>query len=399
MKNNEVNSKRESSKLIRFIQDNYTHNESPAPWRKIYRNVVFDSDLKKNELLTYLAILKECYKVGASESSKGKLIWQSTIAKLANISKSNIGNPIKGLEDKGYITRQGSSYKITKKGCSKQDYLPIPISHFDGIQVDKTKYINSLKALLLSFGNDTLPTMRDCKNKMPKIERQQYKTIKSIRQGRSDVQIYESLQDLKVIKVNSSSSEELSVKVVDKIGLTKTTKQDEVLEVLELMGKIYNKEFSLSDNRDITFNILTKYSKGDILKVATYLKPKWDNDTMRVNLRPSTIFKEQYFKKYLEEAKTYRSGENLENAYLLPLKHREVIDNQVVENFIDDSYYHIFQYRTCKEGNMKGSGRRLCRLGKAIKILIRCMDTEEKFNATREFIYLYNKEETLNQVA
>ena len=48
---------------------------------------------------------------------------------------------------------------------------------------------------------------------------------------------------------------------------------------------------------------------------------------------------------------------------------------------------------------MRGSGQRLCRFGKDIKIMIRVMDNQEKYNATREYIYLYNKEGTLNQVA
>jgi len=105
------------------------------------------------------------------------------------------------------------------------------------------------------------------------------------------------------------------------------------------------------------------------------------------------------FKNYLSDAKEFKNGESLENAYLLKLEHKQVIDSKVTQYFIDDSLYHIFEYLVDKQGNLKGNSIKLVRYGRDIKKLIRVGDTNEKFNGVREYIYLYNKEATLSQVS
>jgi uncharacterized phage protein (TIGR02220 family) len=358
-------------------------------FRKMFHNIILDSKLTTNDIAIYLSIIKENYYLNNSR-------WysQERLSKTTRIAQPNITKHVKELESKGYIGfKRGfkSSYSV-KTQPSK--FLPLTCKHLEGLSVNKKLYVDTLRLIILSSGNNTLPPLKVCKKRFTKMEKRYYKKLKDLRQGRSDVQLFESLKDLKVVQpeLTSSLSEGFEMNVVEE------NIEEKVEEVINFMSKLYKREFNLSDNRKITLNILSKYTMGDVIKVSTYLKTQWDNDTMRRRLRPSTIFKEDLFKKYLGEAKEFKDGENLENAYLLKLEHRELIDAQVVQHFIDDSVYHFFIYRLDKQGNREGNAVRHVCYGKDVKRAFKIQVMTEKYGGVREVIYLYDKEGTLEQV-
>jgi uncharacterized phage protein (TIGR02220 family) len=372
------------------IYDNKDSDGKDIKFRKLFHNVILDSTSTTNDIAIYLGILKENYYL-----NKNRWYSQKRLGETTRIAQPNITKHVKELEIKGYIgfkTGWKSSYSVKSQN---NKFYPLTCEHFEGLGINKKIYIDTLRLIILSSGNDKLPPMKTCQKRFTKMEKRYYKILKELRQGRSDVELYESLKDLSVVqpKLTSSLSEVFEMNVVEE------TIEERVEEVINFMSTLFNRDFDLKDNRNITLKILSKYTKNDVIKVCTYLKTQWDNDTMRRNLRPSTIFKEVYFKNYLSDAKEFKNGESLENAYLLKLEHKQVIDSQVTQYFIDDSLYHIFQYSVDKQGNLKGSSIKLVSYGRGIKRLIRVGDTNEKHNGVREYIYLYNKEGTLNQVA
>ena len=377
------------SELNIHLQETIFSNKK-IKFRKLFHNVILNSKLTTNDIAMYLAILKENYYINRSR-------WysQKRLAITTNIKQPNITKHVEKLEREGYVDFKlgfKSSYIVKSQ---KEQFLPLTCKHLEGLNINKKLFVDTLRLLILSSGNDALPPLKACKRRFSKMERRYYKRLKDLRQGRSDVQIYDSLSDLKVAqpKLTLSLSEGFEMNVVEE------TIEEKVEEVINFMSTLFNRDFDLKDYRSITLKILRKYNKNDVIKVCTYLKTQWDNDTMRRNLRPITIFKEDLFKNYLSDAKEFKNGESLENAYLLKLEHKQVIDSQVTQYFIDDSLYHIFEYLVDKQGNLKGSSIKLVRYGRDIKKLIRVGDTNEKFNGVREYIYLYNKEATLSQVS
>lgn len=192
MNNKKYYEEHELSYLFQHIQEYETFNEH---WRGIYRNVILDTSLSTNHVITYLYIYKICYKKG-----NWFPISLSRLSNETNIKKPNLSKIINKLEEKEYLFREFNgkySYKIPE--LKEEEFLPISLNCFDTMLNNKKLFVEILRALLLSWGNDKLPAYGVCKKRMGNLTRRYYNKLRKVHNGQSDVILYESLTDPNIL--------------------------------------------------------------------------------------------------------------------------------------------------------------------------------------------------------
>jgi biotin operon repressor len=203
----------EYSPLFAYTKENITIEGNE--WSKLYTPVLFDIELTMNDKATYLAILSKCYKVGHKtkknkDSEKReevyKAITQKELGEITSISSKNIHRSISRLRGKGYILERLGSKSITyhliemiKEDGSEEAFLPIPIEYFLNLGQNRRLFIDYIKVLLLSWGNDKLPTRASCLNRFSSLSKKEYYKLKEIHNGLSDVSIYENLINVEIL--------------------------------------------------------------------------------------------------------------------------------------------------------------------------------------------------------
>ena len=168
-----------------------------------------------------------------------------------------------------------------------------------------------------------------------------------------------------------------SIKVVDKIELSNNN-QDKVQQVLHLMSSTYGRTFDSKSDITITSNILEHYTMDDVKRVIFYLNTKWDNDTMRSNLRPSTIFKNDIFNRHLTDARSSDMGKNEYSNNVAELVHGEEIDCAKANKLDDDAVYGIYKFEANANGERSNYKEALTQYGKDIKIMAKSQVSRAK---------------------
>jgi uncharacterized phage protein (TIGR02220 family) len=385
MSEKEYKGEYEYSELFIHIDRTIISNKG-VKWRKGFFNAIFDNELTRNDLVVYLSILKENYFLDQMWS-----IRQNKLVETTRIKQSNIGLHTSKLVEKGYIDmKEGFNFSYSVKEQNGK-FLSLTKEHFKGLSINKKLYIDTLRLIVLSSGNDTLPPMKNCKKRFPKIDKRYYKVLKDLRQGRSDVQLYESLKDLKVVKPIATSSLSESVKM-DLVETTPT--KNEVEEVFNFMndvfGRIGERAFKPKDFEKITLKVLQNNSIESVLGVISNRFERWDNDTMRQHLNPSTIFRSANFNKYLDDFKDTKIGQTRVNTFNLNLKHNEEFTSDNTQILINTDTYNLFEFRTDKEGNKTGSPNKMVRYGNGVRRLINAQNIYKNYNGVREYLYYYN---------
>ena len=147
----------------------------------------------------------------------------------------------------------------------------------------------------------------------------------------------------------------------------------DVIDVIEFMNGLYNRGFD-PDSKSSTINLrnrLKEHSIKDIkLVIANRYKVWKDDETMKIHLNPTTIFRPSKFDKYLEEARSTRVGESFVAAENINLNHGDEITEEISNTFIDNDTYNIKIYETDGEGNRRSNGVRATRYGRDIKKMI-----------------------------
>jgi uncharacterized phage protein (TIGR02220 family) len=385
MSDKEYKGEYEYSELYIHINRTIISNKD-VKWRKGFFNAIFDNELTRNDLVVYLSILKENYFLDRMRS-----IRQNKLVETTRIKQSNIGSHTSKLEEKGYIgMKEGFNFSYSVKD-KKVKFLPLTREHFKGLSINKKLYINTLRLIILSSGNDTLPPLENCKKRFPKMEKRYYKVLKDLRQGRSDIQLYESLKDLKVAQpiVTSTLSEIFEMDVVETTPI-----ENQVEEVFNFMndvfGRIGERAFKPKDFEKITLKVLKDNSIESVKGVIANRSERWNNGTMRQHLNPNTIFKLANFNKYLEDLEDTKIGQTRVNTFNLNLKHKEEFTSDNTQRLINTDTYNIFMYTTDKEGNNRGVSKKIVRYGMDIKKMITVSDSGEKYNGVREHRYYYN---------
>jgi biotin operon repressor len=183
----------EQSKLFQFIEENVTNYKY---WRGVYNHVILDSSLNTNDIIVYLNIYKLAYKKGNWFPIS---YWKLT--RETNMKKANLSKCISKLEDKGYINRElNYKYSYSIPINRKTSMLQIPTEFFDNMLINKKLFVNTLRALMLSYGNDIVPSYSACVSKMGSLDKRYYSKLKNIHNGLSDVSLYNSLEDIEALE-------------------------------------------------------------------------------------------------------------------------------------------------------------------------------------------------------
>lgn len=168
-------------------------------YKKVCKDIVLDTELSKNDLAIYLAILR-CTNFDNTYTK----ITGAMITSITGIAQPNQRKSLSKLEDKGYIFWQGvdSGIEYVLGDISKR-YIRLPLEYFGGLRNDINNYVRKLRYLSLSSGNDGLPKLSTC-NRQTKISREEYRILKTYENSR-DVKLYESLQMTTSNKVKKQS--------------------------------------------------------------------------------------------------------------------------------------------------------------------------------------------------
>lgn len=369
-------------------------------FRKVYKDVILGNNLNNNDVAVYLTMLKISWTIeGQKDKRENKIednfypISQATIEKHSGINKVNVGKHIDKLIKLGHITMKSDDnnnhYRISKhksNDVKEGQFLRLPLNYFNEMKLNRKLYVHTLRAILLSSGNSQVNSSAG------KIfNRRYYNELKSIHNGRTDIELYESLKDLSVVKTNNkatSSSKDVELKI---------SLKDRVKEVFEFLNMVCKKyghdEFKSQDHMKITTTILGMYEVDEIKKVIANRFDHWNGDAnMNQHLKPKTLFKPHLFKDYLKDFQNTDKGLELVNYSNLNIKNGEEIDYLNVNQFVDNQTYNLKMFLTDKEGNKRGSSSKVVRYGRGIRKMINAQDTNEKYNGVREYLYYYNDE-------
>lgn len=168
-------------------------------YKKVCKDIVLDTELSKNDLAIYLAILR-CTNFDNTYTK----ITGAMITSITGIAQPNQRKSLSKLEEKGYIFWQGvnSSIEYVLGDISKR-YIRLPLNYFSGLKHDINNYVRKLRYLALSSGNDGLPKLATC-NRHTNISREEYRILKTY-ESKTDVDIYELLKITGSNKVKKQS--------------------------------------------------------------------------------------------------------------------------------------------------------------------------------------------------
>jgi uncharacterized phage protein (TIGR02220 family) len=327
-------------------------------FRKVYKDVILDNNLNNNDVVVYLTMLKISWTIeGQKDKRQNKIednfypISQATIEKFSSINKVNVGKHINKLLSLGHIKRisddNNNHYRISKhkiNNLKEGQFLRLPLNYFDEMKLNRKLYVHTLRAILLSSGNSQVNSSAS------KIfNRRYYNELKSIHNGRTDIELYESLKDLSVLQTNNkatSSSKDVELKISLKISL-----KERVSEVFEFLNKQCRKyghdEFKSQDHMKITTTILGLYEVDEVKEVIANRFSRWNGDiNMNQNLKPKTMFKPHLFKDYLKDFQDTDKGLELVNYSNLKIENDEEIDNLNVTQFVDNQTYNLKMFLT-----------------------------------------------------
>ena len=156
-------------------------------YKKVDIDIILDTELTKNDLAVYLAILR-----AVNFNGNHTVITNKTITKYTGIKQDKQSRHIEKLMNKGYVYRMPSNggYKYIVGEISNR-FIKVTLDGFNNLESNVIDYTRKLRYLALSDGNDQLPSKATVDKRFP-TTRQEYRIMKSYSSD-SDVDIYGSL--------------------------------------------------------------------------------------------------------------------------------------------------------------------------------------------------------------
>tara|TARA_R110002050_G_C8865007_1_gene507708 strand:- start:112 stop:744 length:633 start_codon:yes stop_codon:yes gene_type:complete len=182
-----------TSEFFSYIKEEVINSEEI--YKRLDYQIVFDNRLTKTDLAIYLAILKE-----SSFKDMFKHISHKVITEITGVAQPNQARAIDKLEELGYIeiqTGQGKEYKVN---IPASNFLALSLESFDGLYKNVKNYIRNLKSLMLSNGNNKVPSIETCRKKLGKLNFREYKEYQAITNILDDIEIYKELNGIKIQK-------------------------------------------------------------------------------------------------------------------------------------------------------------------------------------------------------
>ena len=141
-------------------------------YKKIDKEVILDFSLSKRDLSIYLAIVHE-----SSFSRDWREISHHSIMNLTGVSQPNQSVAIKRLLEKNYLeVREGNKYNQYKIKRNPKKYFRLGLEQFEGLKNYKL-FTRRLRTLVLSNGNENIPSLKRCKEICNKITYKERRAI------------------------------------------------------------------------------------------------------------------------------------------------------------------------------------------------------------------------------
>jgi len=160
-------------------------------YKKVDYKVVLDGRLTTNDVAVYLSILKA---ISYTEGYKTKISSQY-IKDSCGIVRQSQTKSLQRLNDAGYLEVTAGRYEnaFTLKNLNPKHFLPIKLSQFDGLKNNKKEYVRRLRGIILSNGNNKIPSYKVCLKNIGKLTIKEYRKIKSAYQIDNNSQLHEEL--------------------------------------------------------------------------------------------------------------------------------------------------------------------------------------------------------------
>ena len=107
---------------------------------------------------------------------------QDILSKITNIDSKNIHRSVSRLESEGYIISRDGGVRneyylvdMVNEDGKEESFLPLPIEYFNNLKERKRLFIDTIKALLLSWGNDNVPSRTLCLKRFEDLSKKEYK--------------------------------------------------------------------------------------------------------------------------------------------------------------------------------------------------------------------------------
>ena len=181
-------------------------------YKKVDTDIILDTELSKNDLAIYLAILRYVDFNGQHTKITGK-----DITGITGIQQARQGKSLDKLILKGYIFSQvGVNCIEYIVGDLGDKYTRLRLDYFDSLKTNVKDFVRKLRYISLSNGNDRLPPRAVC-NQRTNITKEEYRILKTY-ESNSDIDLYDSLQikgskevkkKVSVIALNGSLDEQL----------------------------------------------------------------------------------------------------------------------------------------------------------------------------------------------
>lgn len=172
-----------------------------------------------------------------------------------------------------------------------------------------------------------------------------------------------------------------------KKSLEKKEIKPQIIEILDFMNSLYQRDFGVVETRITLLEaLLKKYSVEDIKKVVANRYSVWKEDeTMKRYLNPETVFRMSKFVKYFDEVRFTKEGESYLNAIKIDLKEGDEITYSIAQSFTDSETYSFKAYDLDSQEKRVGIGVKETRYGKDIKGLLKRRDLSE----SKRFLLIY----------
>ena len=123
-----------------------------------------------------------------------------------------------------------------KEDGTKEDFLPLPIDYFHNLCVNKKKFIDTIKTILLSYGNDSIPTLKASQLKFKLLSRKEYRRLKKLHDGSRDVTLYKNLIHMEIFEEREDLPNPLLDGLQDLLDMysNEIEEVDELEEIVEL---------------------------------------------------------------------------------------------------------------------------------------------------------------------
>lgn len=221
---NKIKEEYEYSELYEYTMEHVM--SEGKEWRKLYTPILFDTNLTLNDKSIYLALLSKVYKIGhmakknknSNKEEVYKGITQKELGEITSTHDCNVGRSIDRLIENKYITTKMKEntntfhlLNMVKEDGSKETFLPIPIDYFYNLSVNKKLFIDTIKVILLSYGNDRVPSMKSCQQRFELLSKKEYYRLKKLHDGSSDVTLYKNLINVEIL----NDREDVLANIVD----------------------------------------------------------------------------------------------------------------------------------------------------------------------------------------